>query len=517
MQFFTNISHEFRTPLTLILSPIERLLTGKNSKLPSGVRNSIEVVKRNAERLLLLTNQILTFRKLEAGKLKIMLHKAKLDEAIVEIGEAFKVLADEKSIDYSINVEEADYRGWCDKSKLEDILFNLLANAFKYTPESGKVELSLCLKTSSNQTKSIEVVVTDSGQGIKPDVIEKVFDRFYRADNNLGFGTGIGLSLVKELVDKQNGHISVSSEYGKGSTFILVLPLELEGFDNYTVIEDEVTESVSIDEKVSLIKTVADEDLTAQQGDTDKAKVLIVEDNDDLRHFLAESLADEYNVYTAKDGKDGYDLSLKQEVDIVVSDIMMPRLNGLDLCKQLKNNLNTSHLPVILLSAKGMEENQVEGLGVGADDYITKPFNLSLLLAKMKSLIENRQKLKSIYLQDTTGEQELKGGSLDDDFMQKVNTVVSDLYADPSFDIETFASKMYVSRSLLYKKLKALTNVSPNEYINVFRLKKSIALLKTKKYQVAEVAVMVGFNDPKYFSRVFKKFYKCSPSEYANS
>jgi len=400
---------------------------------------------------------------------------------------------------------------------LEDILFNLLANAFKYTPEKGKVNLSLSLITIDNQKKSIKVEVTDSGQGIKQDFIEKVFDRFYRADNNMGFGTGIGLSLVKELVDKQNGHISVSSEYGKGSTFILVLPIDLEGFGNYTVIEEEVVDSVSIDKKVSLIKKAANEDQPLQDGDTDKAKVLIVEDNDDLRHFLAESLADEYKVYTAKDGKDGSDLSLKQDVDLVVSDIMMPRLNGLDLCKQLKNNLNTSHLPVILLSAKGMEENQVEGLGVGADDYITKPFNFSLLLAKMKSLIDNRQKLKAIYLQDATGGEEMKGGSLDDDFMQKVNTVVTELYADPSFDIETFASNMYVSRSLLYKKLKALTNVSPNEYINVFRLKKSIALLQTKKYQVAEVAVMVGFNDPKYFSRVFKKFYKCSPSEYANS
>nr|WP_321452884.1 two-component regulator propeller domain-containing protein [uncultured Carboxylicivirga sp.] len=516
MQFFTNISHEFRTPLTLILSPIERILNQIDDTLPQSVRNSIHIMKRNAERLLLLTNQILTFRKIEAGKLQVLLHEGKLDEVVSDIAEAFKVLSEDKNISYSITIEKADYSGWYDKSKIENILFNLLANAFKYTPNEGSVECTLRLIEHNNH-KNIEVVVTDSGQGIKPDVVERVFDRFYRADSNLGFGTGIGLSLVKELVVKLCGEISVSSEYGKGSAFKVILPIELEAFTDYTIVEEEISDTLSMNEKVELMKDSHDVIADPETNDKEKNRLLIVEDNDDLRNFLSESLSDSYMVYSAKDGQEGYEKAIQHEIDMVVSDIMMPRLNGLDLCKQLKNNLNTSHLPVILLSAKGMEENQVEGLGVGADDYITKPFNFALLQAKIKSLIDNRQKLKKIYLQNNTEEVELQGGSLDDDFMQKVNNVVSELYADPTFDIETFSSKMFVSRSLLYKKLKALTNVSPNEYINVFRLKKALPLLKSKKYQVGEVAVMVGFNDPKYFSRVFKKFYNCSPSEYAGA
>ncbi|MCU4174293.1 two-component regulator propeller domain-containing protein [Carboxylicivirga sp. N1Y90] len=516
MQFFTNISHEFRTPLTLIISPIQRLLSSGNNQLPEAAQKTIKIVKRNAERLLLLTNQILTFRKLEAGKLQVQLQQGKLDEVIVEIGEAFKVLAEDKHITYLTNVSQADYFGWFDKSKLENILFNLLANAFKYSSESGKVELSLNLEKNSESQKIIEVIVTDNGQGIKPEIQEKVFDRFYRADNNLGFGTGIGLSLVKELVIKLNGQINLSSEYGKGASFKLILPIEKESFDDYTIVEEGVADSVTLNQKVNLIKEAANQGSNQPVNDADKAHVLIVEDNDDLRQFLTESLAENYHVIAAKDGQEGSELALQKEVDLVVSDIMMPRLNGLDLCKQLKNNLNTSHMPIVLLSAKGMEENQLEGLGVGADDYITKPFSFAFLEAKIRSLIDNRQKLKAIYLQNTDAEADLKGSTLDEDFMQKVNHVVSEFYADPTFDIETFASKMFVSRSLLYKKLKALTNVSPNEYINVSRLKKSIPLLKSKKYQVAEVAVMVGFNDPKYFSRVFKKFYKCSPSEYVS-
>ncbi|MCU4163490.1 two-component regulator propeller domain-containing protein [Carboxylicivirga caseinilyticus] len=517
MQFFTNISHEFRTPLTLIISPIERILNNPKYQLPENVQKSINIVKRNAERLLMLTNQILTFRKLEAGKLEVFLHDGNLNEVITEIGEAFKVLAEDKNIAYSINVSKGDYEGWYDKSKLENILFNLLSNAFKYTPEDGKVDLELQQFNDEELGKCIKVVVTDTGQGIKKETLEKVFDRFYRADNNLGFGTGIGLSLVKELVLKLNGQISVSSEFGEGSAFTLILPIEEAAFKEYTIVKKEIGDSLSLIEKVNLMKATEEKAELNDDDDREKVKLLIVEDNDDLRNFLSESLSDTYKVYTAVDGQDGYDQALKEEIDLVVSDIMMPRLNGLDLCKQLKNNLNTSHLPIILLSAKGMEENQVEGLGVGADDYITKPFNFALLLAKIKSLVENRQKLKKIYLQNSAEELDLKGGSLDDEFMQKVNNVVSELYADPTFDIEKFSSRMFVSRSLLYKKLKALTNVSPNEYINVFRLKKSIPLLKSKKYQVAEVAVMVGFNDPKYFSRVFKKFYDCSPSEYTGA
>ncbi len=517
MQFFTNISHEFRTPLTLIISPVERILSDSGVQLSDSVRNAISVVKRNAERLLMLTNQILTFRKLEAGKLNVLLREGAVDEAVIEIGGAFNELAQEKNISYDLQVNKGDYDGWYDKSKLENILFNLLSNAFKYTSSEGHVMMNVDLIEEDSKGKCIEIKIKDDGEGIKPDVIDKIFDRFYRAENTLGFGTGIGLSLVKELVEKQNGHIVAESEYKSGTTFIVTLPIEKDAFDDYTIVDHDINEPLSLKEKVNLVqpsKTTESENIP--EDGASKPEIMVVEDNDDLRHFLAESLKVYYRVITARDGQEGYELALKNDVELVVSDVMMPRLNGFDLCKQLKNNLNTSHLPVILLSAKGVDENQIEGLGVGADDYIVKPFNFTLLQAKIKSLIDNRFKLKKFYLQNSAEDQDLQSGTLDDEFMQKVNDVVSEHYVDASFDIETFSSKMFVSRSLLYKKLKALTNVSPNEYINVFRLKKSIPLLKSKKYQVGEVAIMVGFNDPKYFSRVFKKFYNCSPSEYVN-
>ncbi len=519
MQFFTNISHEFRTPLTLILSPVERLINESKNAFPDAVMSTLNVIKRNADRLLLLTNQILTFRKMEAGKLKVILNQGKLNEVVSEIAQAFNELANKKNIDYQINIAEADYSGYYDKIKLENILFNLLSNAFKFTSNEGNVSLNLKLIRKNEWGRGIEIQVSDTGDGIKEEDLAKVFERFYRAENQIGSGTGIGLSLVKELIEKQNGTITAQSEWGEGTCFTITLPIEEKGFSDYTLSDKEVEETLSLQDKVDLIAVpIADE--SNDDSDTpNKPALLIIEDNEDLRNFLAESLKNTYRIYTAVDGEDGYEKALKNEIDLIISDIMMPKLNGLDLCKQLKNNLNTSHLPIILLSAKGMQENQIEGLGVGADDYITKPFNFNILQAKLRSTIENRNKLKKIYLNDTSEEIQHKpqSNTLDEEFMQKVNLVVSECYIDPSFDIETFSSKMFVSRSLLYKKLKALTNVSPNEYINVFRLKKSITLIKSKKYQIAEVAVMVGFNDPKYFSRVFKKFYKCSPSEYTGA
>ncbi len=524
MQFFTNISHEFRTPLTLIISPIEKMLNESFNYSKENISHTIKYIKRNAERLLMLTNEILTFRKLEAGKVRITLSQGNLSSLIEDVAEAFRSLADQKNIKFNVAVDFNLENVWYDKSKFENILFNLLSNAIKYTPEKGQVSLSANKVKNPHGKPYLLINIQDNGIGISKDIQTKVFERFFRDtanQHNGTYGTGIGLSLTKQMVEILNGTITLESELNKGSSFKVTLPLEQSEFPVHDISSNDIKQQITLEERVRLMtdleinKPVNLKD--KYEINENKSSILVVEDNSDLRDFLVESLSDNFIVNAAEDGVQGLKLVQKNDFDLVVSDVMMPNMNGIELCKMLKNDLQTSHIPVILLTAKNQEEDYVEGLESGADDFITKPFNLAVLQAKMNSLIENRKKIMKRFQQTNpeTEEPELSSiSSLDEEFMGKINQVISDFYTDPTFDIDTFSSKMYVSRSLLYKKLKALTNVSPNEYITIYRLKKSISLLKSKKHQVSEVAFMVGFNDPKYFSRVFKKFYNCSPSSY---
>ncbi len=524
MQFFTNISHEFRTPLTLIISPIEKMLSDSFAFSKENVKHTISYVKRNAERLLMLTNEILAFRKFEAGKIKVSLSQGNLSELIQSIANAFKILTEQKNIVFNIAIDFNLENIWFDREKLENILSNLLSNAIKYTPEKGTVSLAATRIDNSENKPYVLINIQDTGIGIGEDAQAKVFDRFYRDDSdnkNSSYGTGIGLSLTKQMVEIQNGKITLESELNKGSSFKVMLPLEKDDFPNHEIISSEIEEQIPLQKRVRLMTdlhiTAISELPSKQHGYTDKTNILIVEDNSDLRNFLAEALSVNYNVSTAEDGEVGYKIACEKDFDLIVSDIMMPKVDGLELCKMLKNNLETSHIPIVLLTAKNQEEDFVEGFQYGVDDYISKPFNLTVLQAKMDSLIMNRKKLMERIRKPEKMESKPSVASmsiLDEEFMSKVNQVIEESYTDSTFDIDTFSSKLYVSRSLLYKKLKALTDVSPNEYITIYRLKKSIALLKSKKHQVSEVAFMVGFNDPKYFSRVFKKYYDSSPSAY---
>ncbi len=523
MQFFTNISHEFRTPLTLIISPIERLLSENFSFTKENVINAVKYIKRNAERLLLLTNEITSFRKYEAGKIKVTLTNGNVGDFISEIAESFRELAESKQIKFNVSVDFSLEDTWFDKSKLENILFNLISNAIKYTDEGGSVSIWVSKIKGENNKSQLLINIQDSGIGIKKENQEKVFDRFFRDTSNQGktsYGTGIGLALTKQMIEVLNGSVSLDSEENKGSSFKVILPIEESDFPEHEVQTSEKSDQILLKERIELLQVAKENDseilIKEEEVKNNKPQILVVDDNSDLREFLAESLSENYTIETANDGEEGYKLALEKDFDLVVSDVMMPKVNGLDMCKQLKNNIHTSHLPVILLTAKGQEEDFVEGLEYGADDYISKPFNFSILQAKINSLIENRKKLYKIYKQIEPDKEpdDVKTNSLDDEFMNKLNQVISDNYTNPDFDIEEFSSKMFVSRSLLYKKLKALTNVSPTEYVNMYRLKKAMVLLKSRKHKVSEVAFMVGFNDPKYFGRVFKKFFNTSPSAY---
>ncbi len=472
----------------------------------------------------MLTNEILTFRKFEAGKVSVSLTQGNLTALIQGVADTFKTLTEQKNIAFNIAVDFNLENVWYDKGKLENILFNLLSNAIKYTPEKGKIYFTATKIFNSLNKPNVLINIQDNGIGISKSAQSKVFDRFYRDDSeqaNGSYGTGIGLALTKQMVEVLNGKITLESEINKGSSFKVILPLEKDDFPTHDVKNKDSEEQISLQERVLLMSDLNVVDSEQVQPlnvkDDNSKKVLVVEDNTDLREFLAEALSVNYTVSVAENGEIGYGLACENDYDLIVSDIMMPKVNGLELCKMLKNNLQTSHIPVILLTAKNQEEDYIEGLQYGADDYISKPFNLNVLQAKIYSIIENREKLIQRFQKVEEDEEQSvvsNISTLDQEFMNKVNQVIEEFYVDSAFDIDAFSSKLYVSRSLLYKKLKALTDVSPNEYITIYRLKKSLTLLKSNKHQVSEVAFMVGFNDPKYFSRVFKKYYNCSPSSY---
>lgn len=521
LKFFTNISHEFRTPLTLIISPVERIL--KEMHLPALAHELLSSVQRNARRLNLLIDQLLLFRKIETGNLTVRIGQGDFSAFIKDIFQSFEVLASQRKISYSLKNELDSTPRWYDGEKLENILYNLLSNAFKYTPEGGSIDLEVdeqILMKDAQEVPSIRISVRDSGIGIDDSQTDKIFNRFYRSDQGSAIkGSGIGLSLARELTEALNGTITCSKNHDQGSCFSITIPCRQEDFPGAEINEIQTFDSAGLDSKVQVVLDhLSDEDnfMADETGQNHQDPlVLVVEDNKELALFLSNSLSGSYQVLTAGDGKAGYELARKYSPDLIISDVMMPVMDGIEMCRQIKNNLYTSHIPVILLSARALIEDQLEGFQTGADDYVSKPFNLDLLKAKAHNIIESRKKMRSLFAsREEVAVPEGKGDSLDDKFLAKAYTILETACSNPDFSVELFSDQMFVSRSLLYKKLKALVDLSPNDFITVYRLKKALPLLASREMSINEVAYSVGFNDPKYFSRVFKKFYKKKPSEY---
>lgn len=516
MKFFTNISHEFRTPLTLIISPVERLIKKFSDDEESS--KLIKTINRNAQRLLMLINQLLEIRKVETGNQELQVELTHTEAYLNEIYDSFMVLAQKNNIDYRCELEVNNV-SWIDKEKLENVLYNLLSNAFKFTP-SGKQVLLKARSFKRNENEFLQIEIADTGIGIASNQLSRLFDRFFQVTdsrNHVNRGTGIGLSLVKSLVEFMYGSIEVKSIPGEGTRFIVTLPANKKFFADHEIDTRGQAFESNIRNKVAVLseqlKTPANTELLA--GDAPIEKILVAEDNNDMRSFICNALAPYFQVLEASNGAEAYQLAKNEDPALIISDIMMPEMDGLELCKRTKNNLYTSHIPLILLTAKGSTNEFIEGLEQGADDYIAKPFNVDILIAKAKAIIENRKKMRSRFSSlDEVPATEITSSKLDHQFFSKVNEVVEQYYTDSSFDVDHFASAMYVSRSQLYKKLKAITNLSANDFINVYRLKKSTELLKKGHLQISEIAYATGFNDPKYFSRIFKKFYKCSPSEF---
>jgi signal transduction histidine kinase/ligand-binding sensor domain-containing protein/DNA-binding response OmpR family regulator len=505
LRFFTNISHELRTPLTLILGPVKQLL--KNEANSSNA-SSYQLIYKNTIRLLTLVNQILDFRKVQQGTLKLKVTETDIKEVSLNTFNSFQAMASEKRINYIFSCTEEKLIGWVDRDKYDKILYNLLSNAFKFTPQSGKIELLLEFDNQSKDT--LKVSVTDNGLGIPYEEQKKIFTRFYQAKNTLqdNTGTGIGLSVVESMVNVHKGKVWFTSTEGKGSLFSFTVPLE----------KTEYAENEIFDFSGN-VKVNFTEDLKAPSGTVInldiKEKLLIIEDNAELRDFLKNYLSHNFDVYESENGKEGLEQCLSLKPMICIVDVMMPIMNGLEFCSTLKNNDEISHIPVLLLTALNEDENKIKGYKAGADAYIGKPFDPELLLATIQSIVDNRKSLKYKFSSDTGSDVKYVTHSpADETFLTKLKDFIEKNISDSEFFTKDMSNHMNVSSSKLYRKIKELTDMSPNEFLRAMRLKKASELLKSHAYNVSEVATMVGFNDPLYFSRCFKKQFGVSPKGY---
>jgi signal transduction histidine kinase/AraC-like DNA-binding protein len=520
-RFFANISHEFRTPLTLIFGPAEDVL--EKTKEPD-TKQSVGNIKRNASKLYSLVNQLLDLSKLEAGKMNLETSEQNVIPLLKGLVLSFTSLAERKKITLKFNTIEKNLNVYIDKDKVEKIITNLLSNAFKFTPEGGKVDF-----TVEKLIKDVEIRITDTGVGIPKERIDNIFDRFYQVDGSHtreNEGTGIGLALAKELVELHKGKIQVESKVGEGSTFTILLPLGKEHLKAEEIVEKEIGEETTktIEETELIPETEKSEekddiDLLLETGlsadQAGKPLLLIVEDNSDVRNYIISHLEKDYGIQEAIDGEDGFNKSIAQIPDLIVSDVMMPKMDGFELCERLKTDERTSHIPVILLTAKATSKDKIEGYETGADDYIMKPFDAKELKVRIKNLIDQRKKLRDHFLKEGIFNLDNKNIiSIDKKFLEKVVKIINEHLSDSLFGVESFASELAIGRTSLHKKVVALVGEPPGELIKRIRLSKAGMLLKNKTGNISEIALEVGFNNPAYFSECFKKQFGVTPSQY---
>ncbi|MGB5238339.1 MAG: tetratricopeptide repeat protein [Flavobacteriaceae bacterium] len=517
-RFFANVSHEFRTPLTLILGPLKDLLASEEEH--SQRKQSYDLMKRNSEKLLDLVNQLLDLAKLEAGALPLQVAEGNLKNSLKTITSSFSSWANHQNITFHINISREIGIGWFDGDALEKIINNLLFNAFKFTPEGGTIQFNALLVVSNKEGEGqlLEIEIMDSGKGITHSELDKIFDRFHQASASqyeINTGTGIGLALVKELTDLHHGSVSVESEEVKGTVFKVLLPMDKEQFT-----EDEI-----ISDKTQVLKTnkstlgIPDNPLKQVDVEHKSAKdnplLLIVEDNDDVRSYVKNSLGQAFQIKEAVNGYKGVKKAQKIVPDLIISDVMMPGMDGLSLCKTLKKDERTSHIPIILLTALASQVSKVEGIETGADAYIIKPFDKKELIALAKNLIGQRRHLREKYSRQLTFQPKLVAvTSTDEHFLEKVIQILERSLDDATFSVEELAKETGMSRTQLFRKMKALIDQSPQDFVRDFRLKRAAQLLQRRVGNVSEIAYQVGFNNLSYFSKRFKELFGETPSEY---
>lgn len=517
--FFTNISHEFRTPLTLILGPVESLLLSLN--LTEEERQLLLLVKRNSERLLNLISEIIEFRSYENGKMRLYLSENNLKTYIENLNILFSDYAKRKRIDFVFVSEEPTIDMWFDREKVEKIYFNLLSNAFKHANEGGTIKVTLG-KTLLNNKYYAYLSVFNTGEAIPETELKRIFERFYKV-NPHDTGTGIGLALTKALVEIHQGQIDVKSETGKGTTFSVLLPMdkietEWVEEESKSLFSDNIFTQKMLEAEYSDIHSDNYTIMGTEEyfkEDAGKPIVLIVEDNNDMRNYMNLILNTDYEVIEADNGENGVEKALKYIPDVVISDVMMPGRNGFELCHYLKDNITTSHIPIILLTACTLDEQKAEGFESGADAYIPKPFNADILKIRLRKLIENRQKIKVAYGKSLVSEtKKATLAEIEQDFIDKFKEYVENNLSDSDMSVDDIARNLGLSKSQLYRKIKSLTDYSPNELIRIIRLRYSRNLLKEPNVNIANVTYAVGFSSQSYFTKCFKEFFKENPTEY---
>jgi signal transduction histidine kinase/ligand-binding sensor domain-containing protein/DNA-binding response OmpR family regulator len=515
LKFFTNISHEIRTPLTLIIGPLEKILSRDMSG--EEIKENLKLVSRNAKNLDRLISQLLDFRKLEAGNLKLELNEGDIVEYVRTIVYSFNDLAMEKQVKLSFNTLKKQLYTAFDPDKMEKILNNLLSNAFKFTGPGGRISVNLSLvfdtddddfSSTEKEKQFVEIVVRDTGRGIPVNNLNKIFQRFFQSDDEAkDSGTGIGLALVKELVNLHKGKIFVSSKQGKGTRFTFRIPYIQMALKPAEPDAKEQQKVIAIAAKPEF-ETVAGED-------TPSKIMLVVEDNADVRQFVAGHFNSSFRIAEARNGEEGWEKALEIIPDIIISDVIMPNMNGYELCERVKNDERTSHIPVLLLTALHSKEHEIKGITTGADDYITKPFDLSVLQAKVENMLSIRESLKEKFSGTMVLEpKNVVITSPDERFLQKAIQVVEENISNAGLDIESFSEQVGVSRMQLYRKLHALTDMTVKEFIRNIRLKRAEQLLVQNKMNISEIAYAVGFKDLSHFRKCFKREYGMSASEF---
>jgi signal transduction histidine kinase/DNA-binding response OmpR family regulator/streptogramin lyase len=511
-RFYTNVSHEFRTPLTLILGPLETALSLSAFKGENEIKSNLELVNRNAQRLLALINQLMDFSKLESGNMKLDLEEADLIPFLRTCTLSFSSLAVSKGIELAFVTTAEQLITLFDKDKLEKILNNLLSNALKFTRQGGSV--SVFVDSTENE---LLLQVTDDGIGIPEDQVGEIFNRFYQVNNSSKTfdGTGIGLALLKELVSFHNGTINVKSNAGSGTVFTLRFPIQIKELK-----KTANSEKLTFREGVILAREKEAEWTESHflNGDVEeeenKSIILVVEDNPEIRAYVVSAFGKEFIILEAENGEKGLAVAEKNIPDLIITDIMMPVMDGQELCRLLKTNEKTSHIPVILLTAKASQESKLEGFETGADDYITKPFYLKELQVRVKNLIEQREKLRKRFTREVKLQpKEIAITSADENFLNRCISVIEQHMSDPDFSVDAFGKEVGMSRSQLHRKLKALTDQSTSEFIRNIRLKRAAELIKNKFGNTAEVSYEVGFNSVSYFIKCFKEVYGKTPTE----
>lgn len=528
LRFFTNISHEFRTPLTLIIDPLEQLTEKyKNDKSTS---ETISIINRNAQRLLHLINQLLYFRKIETGKLNLNVSNGNIMQYLHGIFESFKDLAEHQNINYQFRGATIEEETWFDAEKLENVFYNLLSNAFKNTPALGSISFDTEVITNEQENciapPFLAISVTDSGRGIEKEHLPHIFERFYRGKKNTSesdfSGSGIGLALTYEIIKALQGEIIVGSEPGIGSKFTVCIPFTKNRFNPADINKTAVPSIINIRDRVNALsehiiaKEFEHEQKEKTPEDKSKPTVLIVDDNFDLRSFLRQSLYAEYHVLEAENGRIGFEIACKEIPDVIVSDIMMPVMDGIEMCKLIKQDIRTSHIPVVLLTAKGSFHDQEVGYDIGADSYLTKPFSSNVLKSRLRNILVARKKSLSGFSKFKQKQQLLNESinELDKEFLEKLTHIIEENLEDEQLNISQVAAQLNMSHSTLYRKIKALTNLTANEFIRKIRIHYAEQLLLTGQYNISEIMFKIGINSSSYFRQCFKEEFGLNPSEY---